>query len=267
MAGFSRPPWQYQTSGIPDIWKPLLSLSELHLRVSRGRQALEALSPHQQGSRDKEGWESGTGAGPHVRSSGSPSRVQNDRKAKSSPAGAPIGVLSKVPPRWGSSCWPCPPWPRALLFQMIQGTCFFLGAGLGLLSTPQVQLAVQPAVSAHRGAPLQQMSALPGPRRSSAALWSGPATPRTEMSSGSRGTQQEHGTHSTTVLPSPQSQPAGPKQPPQERTKGKGTSDIRQRPGTPPPCLSSILADPLTCRLAPGHECTPTHTCTRMYTC
>lgn len=158
-------------------------------------------------------------------SSGSPSRVQNDRKAKSSPAGAPIGVLSKVLPRWGSSCWPCPPWPRALLLQMIQGTCFFLGAGLGLLSTPQVQLAVQPAVSAHRGAPLQQMSALPGPRRSSAALRSGPATPGTEMSSGSRGTQQERGTHSTTILPSPQSQPAGPKQPPQERAKGKSTSD------------------------------------------
>lgn len=29
--------------------------SELHLRVSRGRQALKALSPHQHGSRDKKG--------------------------------------------------------------------------------------------------------------------------------------------------------------------------------------------------------------------
>lgn len=53
-AGFSCPSWPSQIPGS-------LGSAELHLRVSRGRQALKALSPHQQGSRDKEGWVGGRG--------------------------------------------------------------------------------------------------------------------------------------------------------------------------------------------------------------
>lgn len=64
-----------------------------------------------------------------MRGSGSPSRVQSTPKGQKQPHWAPTAILSLVSPRRGSSCWPPPGWPGALLLQMLQCRCFFLRAG------------------------------------------------------------------------------------------------------------------------------------------
>lgn len=148
--------------------------------------------------------------------SSSPNRVQDARKAKSSPT----GILRFVPQPRGSS-YRLPPVAGGFCSSRRFSACVSSSQqGSGFSGPIMSNLLCGPSVSTHQGFPLQQAGVLTRTKtRLGMALLRGPA--RTEMSSGSHRTPHQHSIPPTAH----QSQPAGLKQLQQEVGKqwnGKG---------------------------------------------